>query len=161
MTAEMIRDGRDSFGGYFEDFSPGDVYRHWPGKTITEADNHMFSLLTMNTNPLHIDENYMAEHQHGRILVVGPLVMSLVVGMSVPDTSGRAVANLEYESVRHVAPVFIGDTIYAESRILETRLTSRADRGVVYMESLGINQRGETVLTLRRRFLVPTRQGVG
>ena len=161
MTAETIRDGRDSFGGYFEDFSPGDVYRHWPGKTITEADNHMFSLLTMNTNPLHIDENYMSEHQHGRILVVGPLVMSLVVGMSVPDTSGRAVANLEYESVRHVAPVFIGDTIYAESRILETRLTSRADRGVVYMESLGINQRGETVLTLRRRFLVPTRQGVG
>lgn len=151
-------DGRDSFGGYFEDFAPGDVYRHWPGKTITEADNHMFSLLTMNTNPLHIDENYMSEHQHGRILVVGPLVMSLVVGMSVPDTSGRAVANLEYESVRHDAPVFIGDTIYAESRILETTLTSRADRGIVYMESRGINQRDETVLTLRRKFLVPTRQ---
>ena len=154
-------DGRDSFGGYFEDFSPGDVYRHWPGKTITEADNHMFSLLTMNTNPLHIDENYMSEHQHGRILVVGPLVMSLVVGMSVPDTSGRAVANLEYESVRHDAPVFIGDTIYAESRILETTLTSRADRGIVYMESRGINQRGETVLTLRRKFLVTTRQDAG
>lgn len=154
-------DGRDSFGGYFEDFSPGDVYRHWPGKTITEADNHMFSLLTMNTNPLHIDENYVSEHQHGRILVVGPLVMSLVVGMSVPDTSGRAVANLEYESVRHDAPVFIGDTIYAESRILETTLTSRADRGIVYMESRGINQRDETVLTLRRKFLVPTRQDAG
>ena len=161
MSAEKIRDGRDSFGGYFEDFSPGDVYRHWPGKTITEADNHMFSLLTMNTNPLHIDENYMSGHQHGRILVVGPLVMSLVVGMSVPDTSGRAVANLEYESVRHDAPVFIGDTIYAESRILETTLTSRADRGVVYMESRGINQRGETVLTLRRKFLVPARQDPG
>ena len=161
MSAGRIMDGRDSFGGYFEDFSPGDVYRHWPGKTITEADNHMFSLLTMNTNPLHIDENYMSEHQHGRILVVGPLVMSLVVGMSVPDTSGRAVANLEYESVRHDAPVFIGDTIYAESRILETTLTSRADRGIVYMESRGINQRGETVLTLRRKFLVPTRQDAG
>ena len=161
MSAEKIRDGRDSFGGYFEDFSPGDVYRHWPGKTITEADNHMFSLLTMNTNPLHIDENYMSGHQHGRILVVGPLVMSLVVGMSVPDTSGRAVANLEYESVRHDAPVFIGDTIYAESRILETTPTRRADRGVVYMESRGINQRGETVLTLRRKFLVPARQDPG
>ncbi len=161
MSVGAIRDGRDSFGGYFEDFSPGDVYRHWPGKTITEADNHMFSLLTMNTNPLHIDENYMSGHQHGRILVVGPLVMSLVVGMSVPDTSGRAVANLEYESVRHDAPVFIGDTIYAESRILETTLTSRADRGIVYMESRGINQRGETVLTLRRKFLVPTRQDPG
>ncbi len=161
MSGGKIMDGRDSFGGYFEDFSPGDVYRHWPGKTITEADNHMFSLLTMNTNPLHIDENYMSEHQHGRILVVGPLVMSLVVGMSVPDTSGRAVANLEYESVRHDAPVFIGDTIYAESRILETTLTSRADRGIVYMESRGINQRDETVLTLRRKFLVPTRQDAG
>ena len=161
MSAGKIMDGRDSFGGYFEDFSPGDVYRHWPGKTITEADNHMFSLLTMNTNPLHIDENYMSEHQHGRILVVGPLVMSLVVGMSVPDTSGRAVANLEYESVRHDAPVFIGDTIYAESRILETKLTSRTDRGIVYMESRGINQRGETVLTLRRKFLVPARQDAG
>ena len=161
MSAGKIVDGRDSFGGYFEDFSPGDVYRHWPGKTITEADNHMFSLLTMNTNPLHIDENSMSEPQHGRILVVGPRVRSLVVGMSVPDTSGRAVANLEYESVRHDAPVFIGDTIYAESMILETTLTSRADRGIVYMESRGTNQRGETVLTLRRKFLVPTRQDAG
>ena len=161
MSAGTVRDGRDSYGGYFEDFSPGDVYRHWPGKTITEADNHMFSLLTMNTNPLHIDEYHMSGHQHGRILVVGPLVMSLVVGMSVPDTSGRAVANLEYESVRHTAPVFIGDTIYAESEILDTRPTSRGDRGVVHMESRGMNQRGETVLTLRRRFLVPRRAAGG
>ncbi len=158
MGEKKIIEGRDSFGGYFEDFTPGDVFRHWPGKTITEADNHMFSLLTMNTNPLHIDEHYMSEHQHGQILVVGPLVMSLVVGMSVPDTSGRAVANLEYESVKHTAPVFQGDTIYAESEILETTPTrSRDDRGIVYMESRGINQRGETVLTLRRRFLVPKR----
>ena len=160
MSEAKVRYGRDSYGGYFEDFSPGDVFHHWPGKTITEADNHMFSLLTMNTNPLHIDQNHMAGHQHGRILVVGPLVMSLVVGMSVPDTSGRAVANLEYESVRHVAPVFIGDTIYARSEILDTTPTSGGGRGVVYMESLGVNQRGETVLTLRRRFLVP-RRGAG
>ena len=157
MGEKKIIEGRDSFGGYFEDFTPGDVFRHWPGKTITESDNHMFSLLTMNTNPLHIDEHYMSEHQYGQILVVGPLVMSLVVGMSVPDTSGRAVANLEYESVKHTAPVFIGDTIYAESEILETTPTRTKARGVVYMESRGINQRGETVLTLRRRFLVPKR----
>ena len=157
-----IHDRRDTYGGYLEDFTPGDLYRHWPGKTITEADNHMFSLLTMNTNPLHIDEHYMSGHQHGRILVVGPLIMSLVVGMSVPDTSGRAVANLEYESIKHTAPVFIGDTIYAESEILETRRTkSRDDRGIVYMESRGINQRGEIVLTLRRRFLVPRRPASG
>ena len=158
MSAEKHIDGRDSYGGYFEDFSPGDVYRHWPGKTITEADNHMFSLLTMNHSPLHIDEHYMSEHQHGRILVIGPLVMSLVVGMSVRDTSGKAVANLEYESVKHTTPVFIGDTIYAESEILQTTPTrGRNDRGIVYLESRGLNQRDETVLTLRRRFLVPRR----
>ncbi|MBM3948777.1 MAG: MaoC family dehydratase [SAR202 cluster bacterium] len=154
----MIHDGRATFGGYFEDFKPGDVFKHWPGKTITEMDNHLFSLITMNTNPLHIDEHYMSEHQHGRILVNGVLVMALVVGMSVPDTSGKAVANLEYEKVTHEGPVFQGDTIYGESEILEVRPTrSRPDRGIVYIESRGYNQRGEKVLTLRRRFLVPKR----
>ena len=125
---------------------------------MTEADNHMFSLLTMNTNPLHIDENYMSQHQHGQILVVGPLVISLVVGMSVRDTSGKAVANLEYERITHDGPVFQGDTIYAESEILEVRDSkSRPDRGIVYMESRGYNQRDEKILTLRRRFLVQKR----
>ena len=155
----MIHDGRDSYGGYLEDFAVGDVYKHWPGKTITEADNHVFTLLTMNTNPLHIDENYMAEHQHGKILVVGPLVISLVVGMSVPDTSGKAIANLEYEKITHDAPVFQGDTIYAESEILDVRESrSKPDRGIVYMESRATNQNGERVLTLRRRFLVPKKE---
>ena len=155
----MIHDGKESFGGYLEDFKPGDIFKHWPGKTITEADNHIFSLLTMNTNPLHIDESYMRDHEHGKILVVGTLVMSLVVGMSVKDTSGKAIANLEYERVTHDAPVFQGDTIYAESEILEVRESrSRADRGIVYMESRAFNQRGEKVLTLRRRFLVPKRE---
>ena len=152
----MIHDGRDSFGGYLEDFSPGDVFKHWPGKTITEADNHLFSLLTMNTSPLHIDEHYMKQHQHGKILVVGPLVISLVVGMSVGDTSGKAIANLEYERITHDGPVFQGDTIYAESEILEVRASrSKSDMGVVYMESRAFNQDGQKVLTLRRRFLVP------
>ena len=155
----MIHDGREHFGGYLEDFTAGDVFKHWPGKTVTEADNHMFSLLTMNTNPLHIDENYMKDHQHGRILVVGTLVLSLVVGMSVRDTSGKAVANLEYERITHDAPVFLGDTIYAESEVLEVRESrSRPDRGIVYLESRGFNQLEEQVLTLRRRFLVPKRE---
>ncbi len=155
----MIHDARDSFGRYLEDFSPGDVFKHWPGKTITEADNHLFTLLTMNTNPLHLDEEYMKGHQHGRILVVGPLVISLVVGMSVRDTSGKAIANLEYERITHDAPVFQGDTIYAESEVLEVRESrSKPDRGIVYLESRAFNQRGEKVLTLRRRFLVPKRE---
>ena len=154
----MIHDAQSSFGGYLEDFTPGDVFKHWPGKTITEMDNHLFSLLTMNTNPLHIDENYMERHQHGKILVAGPLVLSLVVGMSVSDTSGKAIANLEYEKITHDGPVFHGDTIYAESEVLDVRESnSRPDRGIVYLESRGVNQRDEKVLTLRRRFLVPKR----
>ena len=154
----MIHDAQDTFGGYLEDFTPGDVYKHWPGKTITEMDNHLFSLLTMNTNPLHIDENYMKNHQHGKILVAGPLVLSLVVGMSVRDTSGKAIANLGYEKITHDGPVFHGDTIYAESEVLDARGSkSRTDRGIVYLESRGVNQRDEKILTLRRRFLVPKR----
>ena len=153
-----IIDARESFGGYLEEFEAGQVFRHWPGKTITEGDNHLFSLLTMNDNPLHTDDHYMKEHQHGRVLVVGTLVIGLVVGMSVRDTSGKAIANLEYERITHDGPVFQGDTIYAESEVLEVRESrSRPDRGIVYLESRAFNQRDEQVLTLRRRFLVPKR----
>ena len=154
----MIHDRRDTFGGYLEDFVPGDVFKHWPGKTITEMDNHLFSLLTMNHNPLHIDERYMSEHQHGKILVNGALVLSLVVGMSVPEMSGKAIANLEYEKIVHTGPTFHGDTIYAESEILEvTESRSRPDRGIVYIETRAHNNREEQILTMRRRFLVPKR----
>ena len=154
-TENNIINSQDSFGGWFEEFSPGQIFKHWPGKTITEMDNHLFSLLTMNDNPLHTDENYMSEHQHGKTLVNGLLIMSLVVGMSVRQTSGKAIANLLYESVTHDGPTFHGDTIYAESEVLEvTPSKSRDDRGMVYIESRGINQREEKVLTLRRKFLV-------
>ena len=157
-ATKMIHDGREKFGGCLEDFRPGDIFKHWPGKTITEMDNHLFSLLSMNHNPLHIDANHMAGHQHGKILGNGMLVISLVVGMSVRDTSGRAIANLEYERITHDGPVFHGDTIYAESEVLDVRESeSRPDRGIVYIESRAHNQRGEQVLTLRRRFLVPKR----
>ena len=153
----MIIDGRDKFGGYLEDFEVGQIFKHWPGKTITESDNNMFCLITMNDNPIHIDRHYMKDHQYGKILVVGPLVISLLVGMSVRDTSGKAVANLEYEKITHEKPVFEGDTIYGESEILETRATSQGDRGVVYTESRAFNQNDDKVLTLRRLFLVPRR----
>ncbi|MCY4653892.1 MAG: MaoC family dehydratase [Dehalococcoidia bacterium] len=136
----------------------GDVFKHWPGKTVTEMDNHLFSLLTMNHNPLHIDERYMSEHQHGKILVNGALVLSLVVGMSVPEMSGKAIANLEYEKIVHTGPTFHGDTIYAESEILEVNESrSRPDRGIVYIETRAHNNRDEQILTMRRRFLVPKR----
>jgi acyl dehydratase len=97
----------------------------------------------------------MLKHKHGKILVCGPLVMSLIVGMSVSDTSGKAVANLEYESVKHLGPVFIGDTIYSQSEILDCTLTSDKKRGIIYMETVGINQNDEKILSLRRKFLVP------
>jgi acyl dehydratase len=146
------------FGRYLEDFTPGEVIRHFPGRTLSEADDTWFSLLTMNQNPLHIDAHYASQTQHGRRLVNGTLVFAVVVGLSVADTSGRAIANLEYEQVKHDGPVFHGDTLYAESTILEVRESqSKPDRGVVYMETRGLNQRGEVVLTLRRRFLVPKR----
>jgi acyl dehydratase len=156
MNSEKnIIESKDSFGGWFEEFSPGQIFKHWPGKTITEMDNHLFSLLTMNDNPLHTDENYMSDHQHGRTLVNGLLIMSLVVGMSVRQTSGKAIANLLYESVTHDGPTFHGDTIYAESEVIEvTPSRSRDDRGMIYIESRGINQKGDKVLTLRRKFLV-------
>ena len=110
-----------AFGRYFEEFEVGQVFRHWPGRTISEADDTWFSLLTMNQHPVHIDAHYAAGTQHGQRLVVGPLVFSVVVGMSVADISGRAIANLDYSEVKHVGPVFHGDTIYAESRIADLR----------------------------------------
>ena len=154
----MIHSSKDNFGGYLEDFIPGDIYKHWPGKTVTESDNHLFSLLTMNTNPLHTDANYMRSHQHGKILVAGPLVISILIGMSVRDTSGKAIANLEYEKITHDKPVFQGDTIYGGSEILSVRESrTKEDRGIVSIESRAYNQNNEKVVTLKRSFLVPRR----
>ena len=150
-----------SFGRYFEEFEIGQVFRHWPGRTITEFDNTWFSLMTMNQHPLHIDAHYARSTQHGKCLVNGALVFSLVAGMSVADISGKAIANLEYEMVKHNAPVFHGDSIYAESLILEKRESgSKPDRGVIYVETKAYNQNQEVVLTLRRKVLLPkTPQG--
>ena len=98
-------------GLYYEDFEVGSTIHHALSKTIFESDNNFFSLLTMNHHPVHTNADYASKNQHGKILVVGTLVFSLAVGITVPDISGNAIANLEYESVKHLAPVFIGDTI--------------------------------------------------
>jgi acyl dehydratase len=144
------------FGRYFEDFEPGDVYRHWPGKTITEADDHLFCMITMNHHPLHTDAWFAeTQTQFGKNVVVGNLVYSVVLGMSVPDVSGSAVANLEVEELKHPRPTFHGDTIYAETTVLDKRESAtRADRGVVRVETRGFNQRGEEVCTFRRKVMV-------
>src|SRR5207248_7525264 len=124
------------FGRCYEEFEVGAVYKHWPGKTVTEYDDHLFCLLTMNHHPLHIDANYAATTQQGRNVVVGNYIYSLLLGMSVEDVSGKAIANLEISSLRHVAPTFHGDTIYGETTVLDKNMTSKPDRGVVEVETI-------------------------
>ena len=151
-------DGREAYGRYFEDFVVGDEYLHWPGRTITEFDDTLFAALTMNQHPLHSDAAYAETTQHGRRLVAGTLVFSLVVGMSVRDVSGKAIANLEYSEVKHLGPTFHGDTLYARSKVLGARVSRSApDRGVVEVETTATNQRDEPVLSLRHSVLVPRR----
>jgi len=145
------------FGRTYEEFEVGAVYKHWPGKTVTEYDDHLFCLLTMNHHPLHLDANYAEQAtEFGRNVVVGNYVYSLLLGMSVPDVSGQAIANLEVESLKHVAPTFHGDTIYGETTVLDKRLTSRGDRGVVGVETRGYKQDGTLVCVFRRKVMVPT-----
>jgi acyl dehydratase len=150
------------FGRCYEDFEPGDIYRHWPGKTITEYDDHLFCMITMNHHPLHTNEWFAeGETVHKRNVVVGNLVYSLALGMSVPDVSGAAIANLEVESLIHRYPTFHGDTIYAETRVLDkVESKSKNDRGIVTVETKAFNQRGEEVCYFRRKVMVWKREAL-
>ncbi len=144
------------FGRFLEDFSKGETIKHNATKTVLESDNNLFTLLTMNHHPVHLDIEYCKTKVHGKILVVGTYVLSLVVGFTVPDISGKAIANLDYERVTHDGPVFIGDTLHAETLVLDVRESkSKNDRGVVYVETCAYNQDGKKVLTFRRHVLVP------
>jgi itaconyl-CoA hydratase len=149
-----------STGRLYEDYVEGHVYEHWPGRTITEADNTWFTLLTMNTHPLHFDREYAANTRFGRPLVNSCLTLSIVVGMSVRDMSQAAIANLGFDKVELPAPVFNGDTLYARSTVLEKRV-SRSDpsRGIVRFRTVGVNQDGTEVIRLERAVLVPLREG--
>jgi acyl dehydratase len=148
------------FGRYYEEFEVGATYKHWPGKTITEYDDHLFCLLTMNHHPLHTDAHYaQTRTQFKRNVVVGNLVYSLALGMSVADISGKAIANLEVESLKHENPTFHGDTIYAETTVLGKReSSSKPDRGVVTVETRAFNQHGERVCIFKRSVMVPKRE---
>ncbi len=142
-------------GLYYEDFEEEFEIKHALSKTIFESDNNLFSLLTMNHHPVHTNVDYASHNQHSKILVVGTLVFSLTVGITVPDISGKAIANLGYEDIKHLNPVFIGDTIYARTRIISKRESkSKNDRGVVYVETIGYNQNGLDVISFRRNVLV-------
>lgn len=145
-------------GLYYEDFVVGETIKHSLSKTIFESDNNFFSLLTMNHHPVHTNLDYAQQNQHGKILVVGTLVFSLTVGMTVPDISGKAIANLDYEQIKHLGPVFINDTLYVRTKILEKRESqSKQDRGIVYVETIASNQHGQDVLSFRRHVLIKKR----
>ena len=154
--AEREASGAHRYGRYLEEFQVGDVYEHWPAKTVTEADDHLFCLLTMNHHPLHVNDVYASQSQQGQNVVVGPLVYSLAVGMTVSDVSGKAIANLATEELSHPNPVFHGDTLYCESEVLEVRPSqSKPDRGVVKVHTRVYKQTGELVAEFKRSVLVP------
>jgi itaconyl-CoA hydratase len=149
---------RESYGRYLEDFKVGDVYEHRPGRTITETDNTWFTLLTMNQHPLHFDKAYAEASEFGRVLVNSCLTLSLVTGMSVSDVSQKTVANLGWNDVRLTGPVFVGDTIYAESEVVSIRESrSRPNQGIVTIRSRGLNQGGQEVIRFERTMLIPAR----
>ena len=152
----------NTFGNYFEDFTIGEEIKHPVGKTIFESDNNLFSLLTMNHHPVHLDNNYAEEQVHGKILVVGTLVFSLGVGLTVADISGKAIANLGYEEVKHLHPTFIGDTIYAKTKVLNKKAsTSKSDRGVVSVITYVYNQDNINVLSFKRSVLIKKKASNG
>ena len=158
--AKPVGEGRyrESYGRYLEDFKVGDVYEHRPGRSITETDNTWFTLLTMNQHPLHFDREYGAKSEFGQVLVNSCLTLSLVTGMSVSDVSQKTIANLGWNDVRLSGPVFVGDTIYAESEVLSIRESkSRPHQGIVSIRTRGIKQDGTEVISFERSMLIPQR----
>jgi acyl dehydratase len=147
---------RESYGRCFEEFIVGDIYEHRPGRTISEADNTWFTLLTMNTHPLHFDHNYAEHSEFGKPVVNSCLTLSIVAGMTVSDISQKAIANLGWTDISMPAPVFHGDTIYAESEVLEKRESkSRPTQGIVTVETRAFKHDGTKVMSYKRSVLVP------
>ena len=149
---------RETYGRYYEDFHVGDVYEHRPGRTLTEVDNTWFTLLTMNNHPLHFDARYGANSEFKRVLINSALTLSVVTGMSVSDVSYKAIGNLGWNDIRLTAPVFAGDTIYAESQVLQKRESkSRPQQGIVTVKTIGKKDDGTQFMSFERSILVPKR----
>jgi itaconyl-CoA hydratase len=149
---------RERFGRYFEDFQAGDIYEHRPGRTITETDNTWFTLLTMNTHPMHFDKEYAKHSEFGRCIVCSPFTVALMVGMSVTDVSQKAIANLGWSEIKLTAPLFVGDTLYAESEVLDKRESrSRANAGIVTVKTIGKKADGTIVCVFNRTMLIAKR----
>lgn len=142
-------------GRLYEDFAVGDVYRSRFGRTVTQTDNIWFTCLTMNTNPIHFSEDFASRTRFERPLVNSAFTLALITGLTVPDTSENATANLAWTDIKLPKPVFEGDTLYAESEILELReSSSNPSVGIVSMRCRGINQRAEVVIEFKRTFMV-------
>jgi itaconyl-CoA hydratase len=159
-TAKLVAANRwrESYGRYFEDFAVGEIYEHRPGRTISEADNTWFTLLTMNKHPLHFDQEYARHSEFGRCIVASPFTVALLAGMSVSDVSQKAIANLGWTDIKLTHPVYPGDTLYAESEVLAKRESkSRPDAGIVSVRTTGKNQDGVVVCTFDRTMLVQRR----
>ena len=151
---------RGQIGRYFEDFEIGDVYEHRPGRTITETDNIQFSLLTMNLHPMHCDAAYAAKSEFGKPLVNSGLTVAIVLGMTVPDVSGKAIANLGWTDIKLTAPVFPGDTIYAASQVLNKRESkSRPNQGIITVKTIGTKADGTVFMSFERNVLIQKREG--
>jgi len=149
---------RESYGRYYEDFEVGDIYEHRPGRTLSEADNTWFTLLTMNKHPLHFDAAYAAHSEFGKLLMNSAFTLSVVAGMSVSDVSQKTIANLGWNDIRLTAPVFVGDTIYAESEVLGKRESaSRPNSGIVTVKTTGSKADGTIFMTFERTMLIPKR----
>jgi acyl dehydratase len=147
-------------GRFYEDFDIGDVYRSRLGRTVTETDNVWFTNLTMNTNQIHFNSEFAARTPFGRRLVNSCLTLALVTGLTVPDTSENAMANLAWTDIEMPSPVFEGDTLWAETEVLELRESaSRPDVGIVSVRSRGIKQDGAVAIAFRRTFMVYKRAG--
>lgn len=147
---------RERIGRFYDDFEVNAVYEHRPGRTITEADNIWFTNLTMNTHPVHFDKAYAEKSEFGQPLVNSTLTLAMVAGMSVSDTSQQAVANLGWKEIKLTAPVFVGDTLYAESTVLAKRESkSRPGQGIVTVQTRGIKSDGTVFMEYERSFLIP------
>lgn len=150
---------RENYGRYYEDFEVDDIYEHRPARTVTQTDNIWFTLLTMNTHPLHFNDEYGRETEFDACLVNSALTLSIVTGMSVSDVSHKTIANLGWDNIRLTNPVFVGDTIYAESEVINKRESeSRPDDGIVTVETRGYKQTGDKIMEFERSMLIPIQE---
>jgi itaconyl-CoA hydratase len=150
---------QESHGLYYDEFDIGDIIEHRPGRTVTEADNTWLSMINMNYHPLHIDHHYASQTEFKKPLVSSLVTLSIIAGMCTNGTSAKAIANLGWKEINLSNPVFVGDTLYAETEIIDKRLSqSRINTGIVTFKTVGLNQDGLEVMRFIRMALIPTSQ---